>query len=153
MVLACAVSLSCVKESNDAQPPPVTAVAVVAAKVTVADRVAALLDGGTSDREAWRGLGPEAYALLDRVIADPARAVDERSRAIGALAWLENASVQARLEALLADGEPELRKAAVKALATRGGPEAQTALEARLETEDSEEIREQIQQALARMQP
>lgn len=159
VVLACVAGVACNKESSSEQAkapnPGVVTAAVAPVPQDLASRVAALLsrDGGTVTRDEWRALGPEAFALLDRVVSDQVRALDERVRAIAALAFVDDDTAQDRLGELLADPNPEVRKAAVRALTVTGGAKAQTSLEDRLQEEDSAEIRELIQQSLTRMQP
>lgn len=94
-----------------------------------------------------------AADVLRAVIADGSMVPSVRSAAITSLARRLGRGGVPELQALLSVPEPNLRAAAARSLAVVGGADAQAALEARLESEESPELREVIQMSLTQMQP
>lgn len=115
--------------------------------------VEALLNGyeRVPDAEDWKALGPQAYTVLDRLIASPDTLPSVKSRAISSLALVQNPEALPRLEGLVQDGSltPHLRAKAVLALASRAGQPAQPLIAPLLEN-PAVQVREAAAQALGR---
>lgn len=93
---------------------------------------------------------PAATEILRSYATDANVLPAVRQSAVHALAVREGTTGVAALTPLLADGDADVRLSAAKALGDVGGPAARTALQARLATESSPPVRDEIQKALAR---
>lgn len=90
-------------------------------------KLAALLaEGAQPTPEQWKALGPEGLTLLRQVAADPAELPERRAKAVGGMAFLDDANASAVLASFATDANalPAVRQSAALALALRDGPGA-----------------------------
>lgn len=87
----------------------------------------------------WRKLGPEAVAVLERILEAPATRLERRIQALTALGRLEHPGVVDRLRAIIKDdgADPRYRAAALAALGHRGGPQAVAEIKPLLNARDA----------------
>jgi HEAT repeat protein len=93
---------------------------------------------------------PSATEILRSYATDANVLPQVRQSAVHALAAREGTNALPALTPLLADGDADVRLSTAKAIGDVGGPAARTALQARLATESSPQVRDEIQKALAR---
>jgi hypothetical protein len=98
-------------------PPPALGPPADAAERAERIEVALGMIHGRASPEAWRAMGPEAVADLERIALDPAALPSRRGRALEGLSWIGGARAEAILRRAAAE---ETLPFSVRAEALRG---------------------------------